>query len=57
MDLLKDYNLKINKFPNNKIDFVFNDYHSKQTNNGYSRKPLNGCFFNHWEKSIINELI
>ncbi len=47
MDLLKDYNLKINKFPNNKIDFVFNDYHSKQTNNGYSRKPLNGCFFNH----------
>lgn len=50
LNLLKQNETNINRYaPGSTIfPFVFNDYHSKSTNNGYSRQEKGGFFFTRW---------
>ena len=44
LNLLKNPNLKIEKFKGGKVSFINNDYHLRETNQGYVRNTL-GTFF------------
>ena len=46
LHLLKQNQSHINRYSGvGKFPFVFNDYHSRSTNNGYSRQEKGGFFF------------
>ncbi|KAL4510208.1 hypothetical protein ABPG72_010401 [Tetrahymena utriculariae] len=46
LNLLKQHESHVNRYNGvGKFPFVFNDYHSKSTNNGYSRQEKGGYFF------------
>jgi hypothetical protein len=45
MKLLKEPKINANKYPGvAKFDFVYNDFHSRNTNPGYSRNCLGGFY-------------
>ncbi|KAM3144885.1 hypothetical protein pb186bvf_002897 [Paramecium bursaria] len=46
LSLLRDYKFNHNSLPGvGKSPYVYNDFHSKSTNNGFSRNAQNGNFF------------
>lgn len=45
MKLLSDKDLPLTKFPGIiRVEHVYNDYHTKETNPGYSRNKLGGIY-------------
>ena len=54
MGLLKDKRVSQNKLPaDGRIKYVYNDYHRRITNPGYSSRNLNGNPF-HWLIGFLN---